>query len=37
MPARGETELRPGDHVYVFGRPEDRDLVDLLFGRAEEE
>jgi len=35
--ARGETELLPGDHVYLFCRPDERELVDLLFGRAEEE
>ncbi len=33
---RGETVLLPGDHVYVFCRQEDRPLVELLFGRAEE-
>ena len=35
--ARGETELLPGDHVYIFTRPQDRMLVDLLFGQPEEE
>jgi potassium/hydrogen antiporter len=35
--ARGETEVLPGDHVYLFCRPDERPLVDLLFGRAEEE
>jgi cell volume regulation protein A len=34
--ARGGTMLRAGDHVYVFYRPEDRGLVELLFGRPEE-
>jgi potassium/hydrogen antiporter len=34
---RGNTELRPGDHVHVFCRPEDKPLVLLLFGRPEEE
>lgn len=33
---RGSTVLQPGDHVYVFCRPEDRSLVQLLFGRLEE-
>ena len=33
---RGDTVLQPGDHVYVFCRGEDRPLVELLFGRAEE-
>lgn len=31
-PARGDTVLRPGDHVYVFFKPEDRPLIELLFG-----
>ncbi|MGC3997625.1 MAG: TrkA C-terminal domain-containing protein [Anaeromyxobacter sp.] len=34
--ARGRTELKPGDHVYVFAPPAERGLVQLLFGRAEE-
>jgi cell volume regulation protein A len=33
---RGDTELRPGDHVYVFCRRQDRQLVELLFGSPEE-
>jgi cell volume regulation protein A len=33
---RGNTVLLPGDHVYVFCRPEDRPFVGLLFGRMEE-
>ena len=36
LPARGATELLPGDHVYVLTRPEDRPFVHLLFGEAEE-
>jgi cell volume regulation protein A len=32
---RGGTVLEPGDHVYVILRPEDRPLIQLLFGRAE--
>lgn len=32
---RGATVIKPGDHVYVFCRPEDRALVYLLFGRPE--
>jgi potassium/hydrogen antiporter len=36
LPARGSTALRPGDHVYVLARPEDRSLVQLMFGRPEE-
>jgi cell volume regulation protein A len=35
--ARGRTVLTPGDHVYVFARPEEKGLVQLLFGRQEEE
>lgn len=33
---RGSTVLRPGDHVWVFSAPEDKEMVQLLFGRAEE-
>lgn len=33
---RGRTVLQPGDHVYVFCRPEDRAFLQLIFGRAEE-
>jgi cell volume regulation protein A len=33
LPARGPTELRRGDVVYVFSRPEDRPEIDLFFGR----
>ncbi len=32
IPARGATVLQPGDHAYVFFRPEDRPLIELLFG-----
>jgi cell volume regulation protein A len=32
---RGHSELRAGDHVFVFCRPEDRASIDLLFGREE--
>jgi NhaP-type Na+/H+ and K+/H+ antiporter len=32
-----DVELRPGDRVFVFCRPEDRPFVGLLFGRAEHE
>lgn len=34
---KGATVLSPGDHVYVFSRPEDKPLVHLLFGREEQE
>ena len=33
--ARGDTRLESGDHVYLFFRPEDRPLVELLFGGPE--
>ena len=32
---KGDTALEPGDHVYVFSRPEDRAFILLLFGRPE--
>jgi cell volume regulation protein A len=35
LPAKGNTTLAPGDHAYVFFRPEDRELVELLFGAPE--
>lgn len=34
--ARGTTVLRPGDHVYVFCRHEDRPFIELLFGRPQQ-
>jgi cell volume regulation protein A len=34
---KGGTVLAPGDHVYVFARPEDKPFVHLLFGREEQE
>jgi cell volume regulation protein A len=37
VPPRGPTVLLPGDHVYVFVRPDEKGLVHLLFGREEEE
>jgi len=37
VPPRGQTVLRSGDHVYVFVRPEEKALVQLLFGRLEED
>jgi cell volume regulation protein A len=33
--ARGPTMLLPGDHVYLFFRPEDRRYIELLFGSPE--
>ncbi len=35
--ARGSTQLRRGDHVYVFCRPEDKAFIELLFGRPQQE
>lgn len=32
VPPRGHTVLRPGDHVYLISRPEDENLVKLMFG-----
>ncbi|HXY29132.1 MAG TPA: TrkA C-terminal domain-containing protein, partial [Gemmatimonadaceae bacterium] len=34
---KGTTVLTPGDHVYVLTSPDDRALVELLFGRPEED
>lgn len=36
LAARGDTVLMPGDHVYVFIRPEDKPYIQLLFGKPEE-
>lgn len=36
IPARGDTRIENGDHVYVFFRPEDRPFIELLFGKPEE-
>ncbi len=32
---KGQTVLVPGDHVYVFARPEDRPYIQLMLGRPE--
>ena len=37
IPPKGTTTLMPGDHVYVFARPEDHTFMLLMFGRPEEE
>ena len=34
---KGNTVLLPGDHVYVIAQEEDRPLIQLIFGRPEEE
>jgi cell volume regulation protein A len=36
LAARGDTELLPGDHLYVFARDEDRATIQLLLGRPEQ-
>jgi cell volume regulation protein A len=35
VPPRGKTTLLPGDHVYIFARPEDRPTLALMFGQPE--
>ncbi|MEP6474857.1 MAG: potassium/proton antiporter [Gemmatimonadota bacterium] len=35
LPPRGSTVLKPGDHVYLISRPEDKGFIQLLFGRPE--
>ena len=37
IPSKGGTVLQPGDHVYVVVQAEDRPLIQLMFGRPEEE
>jgi cell volume regulation protein A len=37
IPPKGPTTLQPGDHVYVIAQQEDRALIQLMFGRPEEE
>lgn len=32
---RGGSVLRPGDHVYVFCKAEDKPMLQLLFGQQE--
>jgi cell volume regulation protein A len=36
IPPKGGTVLLPGDHVYLVVLPEDRPLIQLMFGRQEE-
>ncbi len=33
----GDTILKPGDHLYVFFRPEHLPFIGLLFGRSEDD
>lgn len=35
VPARGRTVLTPGDHVYIFTRAEEREMIALMFGNPE--
>jgi cell volume regulation protein A len=37
VPPKGSTVLEPGDHVYVVAQPEDRGLMQLMFGQPEAE
>jgi cell volume regulation protein A len=37
VPPKGSTTLDPGDHVYIVAQTEDRPLMQLMFGRPEEE
>jgi len=36
IPPRGTTVLMPGDYLYLFARPEDKQFILLMFGRPEE-
>lgn len=36
IPARGQTVLTPGDHVYVFCSERDRPYIQLLFGAPQD-
>jgi cell volume regulation protein A len=37
LPPTPDTILLPGDHVHLIAQPEDRPLIQLMFGRPEEE
>jgi cell volume regulation protein A len=37
VPPKGSTVLQPGDHVYMVTQPVDKPLMQLMFGRPEEE
>lgn len=37
VPPKGPTRLELGDHVYVIAQPEDRPIIQLMFGRPEED
>jgi potassium/hydrogen antiporter len=36
LACRGETELQPGDHIYIYCDSKERPYFELLFGRPEE-
>jgi potassium/hydrogen antiporter len=37
LPPASDALLQPGDHVHLIAQPEDRGLIQLMFGRPEEE
>jgi NhaP-type Na+/H+ and K+/H+ antiporter len=37
LPPSPGTVLEPGDHVHLIAQPEDRPLIQLMFGRPEED
>jgi cell volume regulation protein A len=37
VPPTPSVTLQPGDHVHLIAQPEDRGLIQLMFGRPEEE
>ena len=37
IPPKGSTVLLPGDYIYLFAKPEDKQLILLMFGRPEDE
>jgi Trk K+ transport system NAD-binding subunit len=34
VPPRPGTTLEPGDHVHLIAAPEDREFIQLMFGRV---
>ncbi|HEY9015062.1 MAG TPA: cation:proton antiporter, partial [Gemmatimonadales bacterium] len=37
LPPRSGITLEPGDHVHLIAQPEDRPIIQLMFGRPEED
>lgn len=37
IPPKGGTRLEAGDHAYLIAQPEDRPIIQLMFGRPEED